>query len=278
MRTGWTALPIVFLAAALAAGEAVGFVFCRFSGMSGMATFAAAVLASAAGGWGIRRALYPVAIVAGIAFAWHEESRRMSAESYANTVPEGGGAPVFTVKAQSDAVVGGGGNGKRKMRFDTRIGNMSVKVVAPLPENGRIPAEGETWRCAGWLSLRKNAHSRYSRRTLWVAGNMPPVKVADGDGVSAKSAYRKLSSVLAGRMREGLEWSPGSAAFGNAMVLGRREGIQYGKLAAFATAGTVHVFAISGLHVMLVAGMVKGLLRSAGLSGKAVSAERTSPP
>ena len=272
MRTGLTALPIVLLAAALAAGEAFGFACCRFSGMSGMAAFAAVVLASVAVGWRIRRGSYLVAFVAGIAFAWHEESHRMSIESYANTVPEGGGAPVFTVKAQSDAVAGGGGNGKRKMRFDTRIGNMPVKVVFPVPENGRVPADGETWRCAGWLSLRKNAHSRYSRRTLWVAGNMPPVKVADADGVSAKSVYRKFSAALAGRMRKGLEWSPESAAFGNAMILGRRDGLPYGKLSSFAAAGTIHVFAISGLHVMLVAGIIKGLLKSAGLPGKVVSA------
>ena len=104
MRTGLTALPIVLLAAALAAGEAFGFACCRFSGMSGMAAFAAVVLASVAVGWRIRCGSYLVAFVAGIAFAWHEESHRMSIESYANTVPEGGGAPVFTVKAQSDAV------------------------------------------------------------------------------------------------------------------------------------------------------------------------------
>lgn len=272
MRCGWTALPIVFLAAALAAGEAFGFAACRFSELSGMVAFATMVLASVAAGWGSRNWLYAVVFLTGIALAWHEESKRMSIESYAKTVPDGGGAPVFTVKVHSDAVCGNGRNGMRRMRFDTCIGNIPVRVVSSLPEGGNLPAAGEIWRCAGWLSLRKNAHSRYSLRTLWVAGDTPPVKADDAKCVSAKSVYRRISAVLAEKMREGLEWSPESAAFGNAMILGRREGVPYGKLAAFATAGTIHVFAISGLHVMLVAGMLKGLLKSAGLPRKAVSA------
>lgn len=268
VRADWTALPLVFMAAALVAGEVCGFALHRYCGLCGWAALIAVVCASAAIGWRIRRAVYPVAFVAGMALAWRGEVKRTALDEYAKTVPEGGGAPVFTVEARSDGVRGRGRKGVRRMSFDTRIGSIPVKVVAPMPEDGRLPMDGERWRCSGWLSLKKDSVSRYSRRTLWVTADTPPEKTADAQGISAGKMYRRLSETLSRRLGEGLEWSPASAAFGKAMLLGRREGIPRGKLASFAVAGTVHVFAISGLHVMLVAGMLGKVLKTAGVSLK----------
>ena len=97
-------------------------------------------------------------------------------------------------------------------------------------------------------------------------------KVSEADGRSADAAYRRLSDSLMRRVGKGVEWSRELQSFSGAMLLGRRDGIPYGRLAVFAAAGTIHVFAISGLHVMLIAGLLNGFLKAFGLSRRMCAA------
>ena len=56
------------------------------------------------------------------------------------------------------------------------------------------------------------------------------------------------------------------------MLLGRRSEIPFERKKVFAAAGTMHVFAISGLHVMMIAGLLRMILARTGLSPCACAA------
>ena len=272
MRANWTALPVVFLAASLIAGEAAGFMLARFSGLwawvGALSVFASCVAA----GWRIRGAPYPIVVLAGVALAWHAETGRMALDEYSKTMPEYGGPPSFLLKVEGDATCRRDRKDRRMVSFSSSLSGVPVKVVARYPEDADAPADGELWRCAGWLSQRKSAANRYAGRTLWVTDCSRVEKVADGGVRSAVATYRRLCDSLVERAGMGVEWSRELKAFNCAMLLGRRNGVRRERLAVFAAAGTIHVFAISGLHVMLIAGLLNGLLKALGLSKRMCSA------
>ena len=268
VKANWTALPMVFVAAALVAGETFGFALPCFAGLWAWTLLLVILLICIHAGWGVPCGARVIAFMVGAALAWHSEAERLSVEEYSKSMPPGGGAPVFLLKVEGDAACRIDRKGCRMTSFNSWMNNVPVKVIAPLSDGVPAPKDGEWWRCSGWLALRKNSGSRYSRRTLWVTKRDVFEKMEDSEPWSSGSLYRRLSGALSRRVAKGLGWSDELASFGNAMLLGRRDGIPYGKLAVFAAAGTIHVFAISGLHVMLIAGMLSGLLKMFGLSAR----------
>lgn len=268
IKANWTALPIVLVAAALVAGETLGFSLSCFAGLWAWTLLLVILLTCVHAEWGLPCGVHLIAFAIGAALAWYSEFERLSVEEYSKAMPPGGGAPVFLLKVEGSAICRVDRGGNQMTSFDSHMKNVPIKVVAPLPDGMSVPEDGEVWRCSGWLALRKNSVSRYSRRTLWVTKGNVFEKVVGADSWSAESLYRRLSGALSRRVAEGLGWSDEVASFGNAMLLGRRKGVPYGKLAVFAAAGTIHVFAISGLHVMLIAGMLSGLLKMLGLSAR----------
>ncbi|MBR2837197.1 MAG: ComEC/Rec2 family competence protein [Kiritimatiellae bacterium] len=66
---------------------------------------------------------------------------------------------------------------------------------------------------------------------------------------------------LARRLSVGLERDDGAAALNRAILLGERGRLPSGMRRAFAASGAMHVFAVSGLHVTAVAGVLAILLR-----------------
>ena len=271
-RANWTALPTALLAATLVVGEALGFAFCRFAGLWAWAALVALLIACVAAGWQIPCSLHLVAFAAGLALAWHSESKRMGVDGYAKALPEGGGPPAFVLKVEGDAVCRRDAKGRRMANFNSYLDGLPVKVVAFLPEGAAIPRDGETWRCAGWLTLRKGSACRYSTRMLWATGRQPLEMLAGSGGSSAAAAYGRMSDALSRRAGRGVEWSRELSSFCKAMILGRKEGVPRGRLALFASAGTIHVFAISGLHVMLIAGLLNRLVKGLGFSPKICAA------
>lgn len=272
-RANWTALPLALLAATLVAGEALGFALCRFAGLWAWAAFIALLIACVAVGWGIPSSLHLVMFVIGLALAWNSESRRMAVDEYAKKLPVGRGSPVFVLKVEGEAICRRDVKGRRMVSFNSSLEGVPLKVVAPLPDGASLPQNGEMWRCGGWLSLRKNSKNRYSQRVLWVTDKQPLEMVARStSGNSIATVYRCISEALSRRLGKGIEWSQELSAFGNAMLLGKRENISYARLGVFASAGTIHVFAISGLHVMLIAGLLNAMLKGIGFSEKMCSA------
>lgn len=277
LRQNSHGLASVMLAAALIAGEALGFAVPQMAALWPWAACAAVMGVCVAVGWRVPFSRFALAGLAGVALAWRSECGRLAVERMSHGPGAGGSPPAFELTVEGDATLR---ESRRKdgwtVRFNSHIAGMAVRVVAPVQEDGRIPALGERWRCAGWLSQRRSAANRYSSHTLWVmsAGHMKRLSAAHGG--YPRMLYRRLSDRLARHVDTGLGWCRDLAAFNQAMLLGRRTGMAANRRKSFAAAGTLHVFAISGLHVMLVAGLMRALLERAG-AGRRLSAACTIP-
>ncbi|MBQ3287953.1 MAG: ComEC/Rec2 family competence protein [Kiritimatiellae bacterium] len=68
---------------------------------------------------------------------------------------------------------------------------------------------------------------------------------------------------LARRLSIGLDRDCGASSLNRAILLGERGKLQQGQRRVFASSGAMHVFAVSGLHVTAVAGMLALLMRLA---------------
>ncbi len=77
---------------------------------------------------------------------------------------------------------------------------------------------------------------------------------------SAPPAYAKRAQrFLAQRIGIGLEHNPKVRALNRAILLGGRDNLRKDDRKTFISSGTMHVFAISGMHVMVVAGVFEFL-------------------
>ena len=79
--------------------------------------------------------------------------------------------------------------------------------------------------------------------------------------ISARLA--PVRAEFARRLSVGLERDGGAAAVNRAILLGERGRLPPGQRRVFAASGAMHVFAVSGLHVTAVAGVLALLLRLA---------------
>ena len=163
-KANWTALPIVFVAAALVAGETLGFALPCFAVLWAWTLLLVILLTCIHVGCGLSCRVHLIAFMVGVALAWHSESERLSVEEYSKSMPPGGGAPVFLLKVEGDATCRIDRKGCRMASFNSWMNNVPVKVIAPLPDGVTVPKDGELWRCSGWLALRKNSESIFFAR------------------------------------------------------------------------------------------------------------------
>ena len=270
LRRNGKGLALAGLVTALVAGEITGFGTTRFVAMWPWAFYVAALALGVTVGWNVPVGRYLVAGVLGVALAWRVEAGRLALEDRSCRM-EAGQPPAYEIAVESEVSCAKRRQGEgMSVSFRSHLGAVPVRVVAPVRAAGVIPAPGEIWRCSGWLALRKSAPSRYAQRTLWVMDEAHMVRLS-GRRWRA-SAYQRLAAFLARQMGTGLGWNPELAALNRAMLLGCRSGLSPKKRIQFASAGTMHVFAISGLHVMLIAAFLNMLLRKAGLSLQARAA------
>ena len=261
-------LKTALLAMSFIAGEVAGFAVPCMSGLWPWSGFLGVNAMLVMLGWDLPSLRWFVAAFAGLSLAWRSEAGRLAVDGRARMVAADGSPPAYELEVESGVTHRRGRNadGSRIVCFRSSIGSIPVRVIARMDGAARPPSPGERWRCSGWLSLKKGARTRYSQRTLWVLDKGHMSKVAAAKRPAASVAYRRLSGFLARNAGIGLGWNPELASLSKAMLLGRRGEVAFEKRQMFAVAGTVHVFAISGLHVMLVAGIVCKLLSMAGLS------------
>ncbi len=266
-RARVSGLSMVCVAFALVLGEGLGFESHRLAGMWPWACLCTTLLALVWLGWDVRHLRWPVAALAGVALSWRCETRRMDVEERSHSPSADGRPPAYELDVEGK-VSSRERRSKdgRLVTFGSTVDGVPVRVVIRMGMVGETPKAGERWRCHGWLSLRQGAPSRYSCRTLWVLGGDQMERIAPAAGPAAQAAYRSASDRMAAYGEAGLVWRRELALTNMAMLLGRRGGVGSDKRAAFAAAGTMHVFAISGLHVMLIAGALNALLKKAGLS------------
>ena len=129
-----------------------------------------------------------------------------------------------------------------------------------------IPGEGEGWLIEGRL------------REIPVRGPVPRVAVSlrgGGGGYARRepaldagpvgTALRDIRRAASRALGRGVASGDAGLALVRAMVLGERADIPESVSAAFRASGTIHVFAISGLHVAVIAGVLAFFLRRARL-------------
>lgn len=111
--------------------------------------------------------------------------------------------------------------------------------------------------CIAFASLRD--HRQLSRERFWMKDRR----------ACAARRYDRTDSIFHGfrkdlsrRIGIGLEHSPETAALNRAILLGERRKLDRATKRAFIDAGTMHVFAISGLHVMVIAFMLRVLAQA----------------
>ena len=247
-------------AATLMAGACTAFAFPACAGLWPHFAYLAVAVFLAAWGWGARGLLLPALFVLGALVAFRADDARACV--LASKARLGGERPVLDLEVEGDVLEWTRKrDGAPFVSFASHAGPVPLKVMLPRPAEG-APRIGETWRCPGWVSRKTPHGNRFARRMLWVSSKGPPaVRAASAPAWSPAAVYAACADELGRRACAGLGWCAELAGFNRAILLGSRGGLSRERRSMFAAAGTIHVFAISGLHVMVVAALITGLLR-----------------
>lgn len=246
-------------AAILVAGEAAGFsVPCAARAWQWLAA-AAGVALVAAWGFGVRHLRWAGLFAAGAVLALRTEAK------LARALDENAGlyGPRKAMELQVEGNVSGPRrqkNGEWRIFFASHIGPMPLTVAIPAQPGAPPPGTGDIWSVDGAISWRTDSSKRYDRRMLWVRRRSDARRVAAAAPWSARAQWENVGAELARRAGAGLEWNEELATLNRAILLGRRAELTKERRRMFADAGTVHLFAISGLHVMVVAFFLEKLL------------------
>lgn len=258
------AWPYLVACALLAAGEFAGFACANASALWPMALTVLVVFSLVGFGWRLPRWPWAAVLMSGFVLALVAESRRSRVFDrcdYSSSPLSGEFGVEGRVKAS-----------RKYLSFDSSLDGVDIRVMIrrnPVEKTDEepgaaavpIPAVGEVWRCAGWLERKPRGERR--RRTLWVCGHGSAAeRVTVASPVSLASRLRRVRKSLSENIGYGLSHDPLSADLDRAIILGERADLPRETVQMFADAGTVHVFAISGLHVGVVAWMLVCLLMS----------------
>lgn len=253
------AVRLALLAGTLIAGEATGFALRMLVDAWAWIAFVVLVAFMALHGCGARHLLFAVVFALGTVLA-------LRTDALLKDVLDAN-AGLYGPRRPLDLMVEGtvtrrpcAKTGAWIVDFPSRLGPVPLKVLAHVARRGRIPRPGEIWRVDGWISRREDKENRYARRTLWVPAAQRARCVAEAKPDAVRAGWSALGEELARRVGEGLSWCPEIAGLNRAILLGRRNDLPAARRRVFLDAGTIHVFAISGLHVMVVAWFLNAVL------------------
>lgn len=122
-----------------------------------------------------------------------------------------------------------------------------------------VPAYGERWQFAGHWKMGRRGPVLY---TSWRYAR----RLGEGQGNPILAACYSLRHRGRRVLSRGLEDRPVESGLLGALLLGYRNRLDPALQRAFSVTGTMHVFAISGLHVGVVAAMLGAALRLSGVS------------
>ena len=149
--------------------------------------------------------------------------------------------------------------------------DLDVDFYGPVSLLGAAPSRptpqaGEGWSFAGRIQSREVTYRRAPLLSLHASIRDAHRCAPEVDAPAWRQTLWALRRETARRLTLGLGAHPDAAAVLRALLLGYRAEIPTEVRDFFANSGTVHLFAISGLHIMLVAGTLRGLLRRVGAS------------
>lgn len=235
--------------AAFAVGEVAGALSASVPPL-GPAAAVTALLVALFGYGGAVRLWPPVcAVFVGFALAMNAAAERERVLDATVRLASARPATV-SVKVTGEGEARTGRDGGTWRSFPGTVGPVKVRVIWAAPASAPGPLAGETWLCTGWMSREAPRHAN-AGRLFWVRGKGTGARRIRARGVFA-AVFWRLRRELSRRVGLGLGHDPETAALNRAILLGERARLDPRVRDDFIAAGTVHIFAISGLHVMIV--------------------------
>jgi ComEC/Rec2-related protein len=145
----------------------------------------------------------------------------------------------------------------------------TVRIRLYADPGDRIPTYGERWSFRGYLAQATFKKGLLAGKpgSLFFSGKASKSRFINHSGGNPLVAKCLQGRTWAGRyLKQGLGDRPEQLLILNSILLGYYSQIPRDLYQAFANTGTLHVFAISGSHVVIFAGAVIFILAAAGLS------------
>ncbi len=148
-------------------------------------------------------------------------------------------------------------------------GTLPVIWYSPRPKNaGFAPEPGAIFNLEGKIFVRRRVADGIPHELddLFLVTRARATRVLSTRRGSPDDFFSRIRYSAAERITRGLDRLPDEQALILAMILGFRSDIPPGLMRTFRRAGTIHIFAISGLHVVLIAGILAKCLAFFGVS------------
>jgi ComEC/Rec2-related protein len=150
-------------------------------------------------------------------------------------------------------------------------GTLPVIWYSPPPQKaGFAPEQGAIFHLVGKIYVRRRVTDGIPKSLddIFLISRARSTKVLDvcRNGPAGFLSHVRYSA--ADRITRGLERMPAGKSLILAMTLGFRSDIPSKTMRTFRHAGTIHIFAISGLHVLLIAEIIAVSLGAFGISRK----------
>jgi len=249
-------LPSAYLkiALALATGEWLATSFCELSAFWPVALFAALMFALFGYGYGWRHWSVPVVFFLGLALAFVADRERLQ---FLERTENDHGPLVADLKVDGRITRRGDW-----VSFESEVHGVPLRVVMQQNADEPLPQLDEIRHTVGWLE-RRSASDRRSR-ALWIKGRVAKCeRIGETAFAPAVRFLSRIRQRLSQSLAIGVE-DEHSVTLLRAMVLGERSSMDYEDRLAFQDAGTMHVFAISGLHIGVIAILIVVALLLAG--------------
>lgn len=127
------------------------------------------------------------------------------------------------------------------------------------------PSYGDRWRCAGEFAVSRRSGVAPGR-CRFVCRAEDAARISGGHGVSGVGWVYQARRRAAALLAVGIEDFPSSVGLVQSMLLGYRARMSWRAQDLFVETGTLHIFAISGLHVVILAGLITFLLNAVRIS------------
>ncbi len=151
---------------------------------------------------------------------------------------------------------------------ETILGSLPVIWYTPRPEKaGFAPEPGAVFNLEGKVFVRRSVESGVPKTIddIFLVTRARATRVLSTKRDSPDGVLSRIRYSAAERITLGLDRLPDEKSLILAMTLGFRSDIPRRTLRAFRQAGTIHIFAISGLHVLFIAGIFARCLGSFGI-------------
>ncbi len=189
----------------------------------------------------------------------HLQVRGVIADDPIEEITPRGDATVWRMSLRVEAV-------NRRGFFERATGRVDVHWRRPAVSE--IPSYGERWVFTGVVQRRESRDWRWAFLSPYRmrVGDEAGARLSTGHGTPLKRFSYAGRRAASERLGLGLETYPDIAGILRALLLGYRHELPVEHHRLFALTGTLHIFAISGLHVGIVGALLLIGVRACGAS------------